>query len=375
MSVVMSRLGLGRADRLLLAAAAVTALLAGLLSATRVSAAVVFVVSGIALAVLTALVARAADRLDERFGSRATSALHATADNLPLLFVGSALLRAGLVAVAQAALVGAVLGNSLLVLGLAFVVGGGRHGVQRFVARRPRLIAALTVLAVPALAVPALAVPALAVPALAVPALACGVGAPAGAHTDVLSVVSALVFLVVFIVSAPVFAAGRPDALSADARGDAARWPRASAMAILAAAIVGAALVSGLFVGALPRATAALRLLPVFAGLVVVALAANVAGNTVGVRLAARDKPDDAVAVILTSSLQVALGVIPALALLSFVVGPTPFTLVWPGLLLAALGLAALLGAFIVFDGASTWLEGVALIGLYGIIAVTFWWG
>ncbi len=338
MSAVLARLGRARADRLLLAAATGAVLLAG----------------------LTALVARSADRLGARLGGRATGALHTTMGHLPLLFVGIAALRAGLDAVLQAALVGAILGNSLLVLGVAFVVGGHRHGSQRFAARMPRLIAALTLLSVAA---------------LAVPTLARGLHSPAGAHVEALGVASALVLLLVFVVSAPVVVAGRPDALNADARGDTTRGPLAPAMAILVAAIAGTALVSGLFVDALPRATATLHLSPAFAGLVVVALAGHVTGSVIGVRLAARDQPNDAVAVILTNSLQVALGVIPALVLLSFVVGPMPLTLVWPGLLLVALGLAALLDALIVFDGASTWLEGVALIGLYGIVAVSFWWG
>jgi len=79
--------------------------------------------------------------------------------------------------------------------------------------------------------------------------------------------------------------------------------------------------------------------------------------------------------VILNSSLQVALGLIPALVLLSYVIGGTHLTLVLPGLLVAAPGLTAIVTAVVVYDGESTWLEGVALLGLYGIIAASFWWG
>ena len=61
--------------------------------------------------------------------------------------------------------------------------------------------------------------------------------------------------------------------------------------------------------------------------------------------------------------------------MLSFVVGGTPLTLVLPMLLVVALGLATALGAIIVYDGESIWLEGLALIGLYGMIAASFWWG
>jgi Ca2+:H+ antiporter len=73
--------------------------------------------------------------------------------------------------------------------------------------------------------------------------------------------------------------------------------------------------------------------------------------------------------------LQVALALTPVLVLLSFVVGSTHLTLVLPPLLVAALSLATVSSTFIVYDGESIWLEGVALIGLYSIIAASFWWG
>ena len=94
-----------------------------------------------------------------------------------------------------------------------------------------------------------------------------------------------------------------------------------------------------------------------------------------GIQFAARNKSDFALSVILNSSLQVALGLIPVLVILSLFLGGVHLTLVLAPLLVAGLALAAILSAFIVFDGESTWLEGLALIGLYGIIAAAFWWG
>src|SRR5436305_2241323 len=138
---------------------------------------------------------------------------------------------------------------------------------------------------------------------------------------------------------------------------------------------VGSAFVSDWFVNALSPAVSTLHISQAFTGLVIVAIAGNAVENVVGIQLAARNKPDYAISVILNSSLQVALGLAPVLVLLSFVIGGTHLTLVLPGLLVAALGLAATLDAFIVYDGESTWLEGTALIGLYGIIATSFWWG
>ena len=112
-----------------------------------------------------------------------------------------------------------------------------------------------------------------------------------------------------------------------------------------------------------------------FAGLVVVAIAGNAIENLVGIQLALRNQADYAVSVILNSSLQIALGLIPVLVLLSYVRGGSMLTLVLPPLLLVALLLTALVTAFVVYDGESIWLEGLALIGLYCIIAAAFWWG
>ncbi len=90
--------------------------------------------------------------------------------------------------------------------------------------------------------------------------------------------------------------------------------------------------------------------------------------------MALRNKPDLAISLILNSSVQIAIALTPALVLISLVVGGG-LTLVLSPLLLAALTLAALLTAFIVFDGETNWLEGLALIGLYLIIAASVWYG
>src|SRR5205085_4351820 len=120
------------------------------------NAVLVFVMSAAALALLAALVGEATDQVGARLGPGATGVLQSALGNLPELFVGIFALRAGLINVIQAALVGSILGNSLFVLGLAFFLGGLRHGTQRFGSGSPRMIANLTLLAVGALAVPTL---------------------------------------------------------------------------------------------------------------------------------------------------------------------------------------------------------------------------
>jgi Ca2+:H+ antiporter len=112
-----------------------------------------------------------------------------------------------------------------------------------------------------------------------------------------------------------------------------------------------------------------------FAGLVVVAIAGNAVENVVGVRAMLANKADLAISIILNSSLQVALALTPVLVLVSLFMGGAALTLVVSPLLVTALALTALMTAFIVIDGESTWLEGLALVGLYVILAASVWWG
>jgi Ca2+:H+ antiporter len=144
---------------------------------------------------------------------------------------------------------------------------------------------------------------------------------------------------------------------------------------VLVTAGIGAAFVSDWFVEALEPAITDLGISQAFAGLVIVAIAGNAVEHVVGVQFAARGKADLAVSVILNSSLQVALVVIPVIVLASWFITGAVFTLVLAPLLLAALFLTAILGAVIVFDGRADLVEGAALVGLYGIIAAAFWWG
>jgi len=318
-----------------------------------------FVACAAALSLLAMMVGHGTEQLGSRMGPGATGVLQSALGNLPELFVCVFALRAGLVHVVQAALVGSILANSLLVLGLALLVGGLKHGTQRFPSEAPRMVATLMLLAVAA---------------LAVPTLAATLHTPAAAHEAALSVACAIVLLCGFAASLPFSLRGDP-AVVCENEPDHTPWPLWVAIAVLVGASVGAALVSDWFVEALSPAMKSLGISEAFSGLVVVAIAGNAVENVVGIQLAARNKPDYAMSVILNSSLQIALALVPALVLLSMFIAPVPLTLVMPPLLVAAMALTAIVTAFIVYDGESIWLEGVALIGLYGIIAAAFWWG
>jgi Ca2+:H+ antiporter len=329
--------GLTRREALELAIGAVAVVVAAVAHFAGATPVLAFALAAAAIAFLARLVGSATEQLGGRMGSGPAGAIQSALGNLPELFIALFALAAGLDEVVKAALVGSILANSLLVLGLAFVAGGLRHGVQTFHSRQARMIATLT---------------ALAATVLAVPTLAHTFHAPAAAHSRALSLICAGVLLVLFLVTLRGFIAGVPRDESGH---EPPRWSMGATVLVLASAGIAAAFVSDWFVQALEPATKALHMSPAFAGLVVVAIAGNAVENVVGVQLAARNRPDFAISVILSSSLQIALALTPLLAI--------------------ALLMAAGIGALVVYDGESTWQEGAILIGLYVVLAASFWWG
>ncbi|MFO1036369.1 MAG: hypothetical protein U1E45_05960 [Geminicoccaceae bacterium] len=351
---------LTRGQLVVLALAAASSAGAGLLTGYGAPAVLTFAVAAVALATLAATVGEATDQLSAYMGPAATGILQSAIGNLPELFVCIFALRAGLVAVVQASLIGSILANALLVLGLAFVVGNVRGGRMRFESRTSRMIAVLLLLAVSA---------------MILPTLAAQLHLPAGSHEPALAVICALVLLAVFATSVRAMLGEGERVLPEAAHAAASGWPLGLAIGVLVVTGIGAAFVSEWFVAALEPAIEALGISQAFAGLVIVAIAGNAVENVVGIQLAAQGKADYAVSVILNSALQIAVALVPILILVSFFVGGAPVTLALPPVLAIAVALTAILVTVITVDGEADEVEGAALIGLYVLIAAVFWWG
>jgi Ca2+:H+ antiporter len=353
---------LSTSDKVILGASAVLMLLAGFAEYGGWNSVVAFVVSAGAVCLLASLVGRSVEQLGDRFGPGATGVLQSALGNLPELFICIFSLKAGLLDVVRAALVGSILANLLLVLGLAFLVGGLRHGTQQLGSERARTIVVLMLLSVTA---------------FAIPSFTYWLHTGASQHENTFSVIVSVLLLVLFGLSLPFsLRRGGGDAAADDTgHHEQPRWPLWLAIALLAGAGVAAAFVSDWFVNALQPAMDALSINQTFAGLVVVAIAGNAVENVVGVQLAARNQSAYAFSVVLNSPLQIALVLAPVLVLISQIFGLASLTLVLSPLLVVSLMLAVVLAGFIAFDGESTWLEGASLIVLYLIIATSFWWG
>ncbi|GAA2060519.1 hypothetical protein GCM10009839_84060 [Catenulispora yoronensis] len=328
-----------------------------------------FLVSAIAVTLLAALVGRSVDHLADRLGAGAVGVLQGALGNLPELFVSIFALRAGLTTVVSSAIIGSIMANLLLVLGLSFVVGSAKHGVLRFSAQRARLIMGLMILSVAS---------------MLIPSLASYVHSPAGGHEVALSRVTAVVLLVVFVLSIPASLRRDLEPTLAEDAAEARKelgaeketsWPLWLAVTMLALAGLGAAFVSDRFVDALTPAMEALHISQAFSGLVIVAIAGNAVENAVGVKLAWQNRADHALSVVLNSPLQIALVLAPVLVLASPLIGGAPFTLVFAPMLVATVGIATLAVLYLISDGESDWLEGAAMIGLYVLVAAAFWWG
>lgn len=349
-----------RSDRILLLLSVSFTVCAGLAHFGGWNSVLTFLIAAAAVGVLAAVVGHSVDQLGDRFGAGATGVLQSALGNLPELFICLFSLRHGLVDVVRAALVGSILANLLLVLGLAFIAGGLRHGPQQLGSHRARTVTVLMLLSVTA---------------LSIPSVAYWIHTPASNHEDALSIVVSVLLLALFALSLP--ASLRRDADEVQSAGvhEHPRWPVWLAIGMLAAAGVLAAFVSEWFVDALQPAMHTLNISEVFAGLVVMAIAGNAVENFVGIQLAAKGQSAYAFSVVLNSPLQIALVLAPLLVLISQFAGMAGLTLVFSPMLVVALLLAVVLTAFISFDGESTWLEGATLVVLYGIIATAFWWG
>lgn len=329
---------------------------------------VAFIVAGVALASLASLVGRCVEAIGDKLGPGATGVLQSFLANLPEIFVIMFALKAGLYDVVKATIVGSVLANVLLVAGLAYVVGGIKHGRQRFSEVASRQLGLMLLLSVSV---------------LAIPTLTSTLHTPAAGHERAITVVISLLLLALFAASLPDILRTGAGPTTSSTEAMAARsetehhgaWSLTLGISLLGVTAIASALVSDWFVSALSPAMDSLNINSTFAGLIIVAIAGNAVENVVGIQLCARNQPEYALQIILQSPVQVAMIVAPLIALAAPLVGAATFTLVLAPMLLAVLVIATLITVVVVEDGESTWFEGAALLALYIAIACAFWWG
>jgi Ca2+:H+ antiporter len=341
---------MSRRQLAILGAIAVTAALAGVGHYADWPPLLAFGVATAALAGLAWVVSFATEEVGRRFGPATTGVMQTTLGNLPELFVVIFALREGEVVVAQTSLVGSILANALLVLGVVILAGSraSSDGVMRFKSRLPNDTATLLLLTVFIIVIVGLSLTS---------------GDPASHHVKGISTIAACCLLAVYVawVIPYVRSEAPPDA---GPKHPHAGMPLRTSVMLLAAGGVGSAFVSEWFISALRPAIDQLHISAAFAGLVIVAIAGNAVENVAGVVLAAKGQADLAISIVKNSVSQIAAFLFPVLVLVSLLFSST-LTFALAPVYIGALALTAISVWQITGDGEAVAFEGLALIALY----------
>ena len=320
-----------------------------------------FLTSILAILPLAGLLSRATESVGAKTGDTVGGLLNATLGNLTELVIALAALQAGQYLLVKASIAGAIVTNSLFMLGASFLLGGLRHHVQEFNRSSARLQASLLFLATVALIAPS--------------AVRNADDGSASQFTQQLSLgLSAL--LVTAYALGMVFSLKTHRELFASAGHhdeDEHVWPIGVALAALAVVTVMVALVSEVFVESVQHAAETFGMSPAFVGFIVVGLVGGAAEMASAFAGARKNRLDLSVGIALGSSSQIALFVAPVLVFLSYVVGPTPMDLrFWPGAVVMML-IATLTATHVTNAGRSAWFIGVLVLMVYLIFAMTLY--
>src|SRR6187397_2250678 len=321
-----------------------------------------FFLSVLAIVPLAALLSRATEAVAARTGDTIGGLLNATLGNLTELLIALAALRAGQYVLVKASIAGAIVTNTLFMLGVSFLLGGLKHHTQEFNRNSARLQAGLLFLATIAILVPSV---------VADP----DAGAANTKFTHTLSASLAVVLIVTYALGLLFSLKTHSEFFGAAEHGEheEERWPMSLALATLAAVTVLVALTSEIFVESVQQAATTLGLSPAFVGFIVVAIVGGAAEMVAAFSAARKNRLDLSVGIALGSAAQIALFVAPALVLLSYVLGPTPMDLsFWPGSV-AMVFFATLTAVLVSSSGRSAWLVGVLVLIVYLMFATSLY--
>jgi Ca2+:H+ antiporter len=336
------------------------------------SAALIFTASALGVIPTAALMGRSTEELAARSGPGIGGLLNVTFGNAPEIIIAFFALREGLQEVVKASLVGSILGNILLVMGAAMLVGGLKRERQYFDSTAAGVQSLMLLLACMALIMPAIF------------QLVIGGSLPSptaeskhfNSDIETLSLAVSIVLMLTYVAGLW-FSLHTHRDLFNPAHGEEDHvgeetWSVRRSVLLLAGAGVAVGVMSEILVGSIEEASHAIGLSPFFVGVIVVAIVGNAAEHWVAVFFAARDKMDLSINIAIGSAAQIALFAAPLLVMISFVVGDFPLALVFNGLELGAILLAVLIANQVTQEGQSNWFEGLQLLAVYAVLGLTF---
>ncbi|HEU4524427.1 MAG TPA: calcium/proton exchanger [Gemmatimonadales bacterium] len=329
----------------------------------RTSPAVVFFAAALAIIPTAKLIVQATEHIAVRTGSAIGGLLNATFGNLPELIIATVALRSGLLEMVRASIIGAILANLLMALGVALFLGGIRYHNQEFNPRAARLYSSMMLLAVISLA---------------------GPGAfervfSAAEHlpqVHAINVRLALMLMAVYALYLYFMLGTHRDEFSGESEDghghhpEGPHWSMPRALGTLIGASVLAAWMSEILVGAAEGTGEELGMSQTFIGMIVVAVVGGAAESLSAIAAGAKNKLDLTMGVVYGACIQIALFVAPVLVLLSRWIAPEPLDLSFSRIELGVLLLAVLIGGSVGNDGRGNWFKGVQLLTVYATIAL-----
>ncbi|MBA2339527.1 MAG: calcium/proton exchanger [Pyrinomonadaceae bacterium] len=349
----------------------------------------IFATSAIALVPLAGLLGEATEELAIHTGPRIGGLLNATLGNAAELIITIVALQHGKYELIKASLTGSIIGNLLLILGFSLLLGGLRHGVQRFDPKLTGMSASMMFLAVIGLMIPT----------LFELVKEAGTGRVQPMHTEVfdkqliiISLGVAGVLILMYVLSL-VYQFRTPGATLGSHTGfeeaeeimtHKASWSIKTSVAVLAVSTLAIVFMSEFLVGVVEPVAQSLGIRELFLGVILIPIVGNVAEHLVGVQAAMKNQMELSLNISLGSSMQIALFVAPLLVFLSLFIGPAAtgagffgrpqLTLFFSLFEVITLGLSVIIAAFISLDGESNWLEGAMLLAVYIIAALGFFY-
>ncbi len=342
------------------------------LELAHAEATVIFACSALGVIPTAALMGQATEQLAMRSGPGIGGFLNVTFGNAPEIIIALFALNEGLQEVVKASLVGSILGNILLVMGAAMLIGGRKRERQYFDRTAAGVQSLMLMLAAVALVMPAIF------------QLVAGGGLPGpeekavnfGGDIERLSIAVAIVLLVTYLAGLLFSLRTHKDLFNPEHEADehdGEPWSVRKAVLMLAGAGIAVGVMSEILVGSITEASESIGLSPFFVGIIVVAIVGNAAEHWVAIYFASRDKMDLSVNIAIGSSAQIALFAAPVLVLVSLFLGPFPMSLVFNGLELGAILMAILIAQAVTHEGESTWFEGFQLLSVYVVLGLTFY--
>jgi Ca2+:H+ antiporter len=323
--------------------------------AAGANATLIFAVSALGVAGLAWMLGIATEEAGEAAGPRLSALLNATFGNAAELIIAVLAVRAGLIDVAKASIIGSVLGNLLFILGGSLFLSGIRHGRMAFDAKVAGVNATMLVLATAALGLPSLFATSHSTSAVEEQHLSVGVAA-----------------VMIAVYAAYLFASFQAPEERGNVSPHGARWTMKASLVVLGLTAVGTGLLSEALVESIEPTIASTGISRIFIGLIVIPIIGNVAEHAAALKIAWNGHLDFAMAISYNSALQVALAVsgIVVFASLFF---DTTLTLEFTALELAVLAAAAVVSGLVAVNGTSNWIEGAQMLSIYLIAAMVFW--